>query len=271
MTAQRIPILLYHSVMRSPDPRFAEWAVTPELFAAHMDYLANSGYRSVTVRELVERTFEGGSPLDPRSVAITFDDGLEDFYTTAWPSLRRNGLTATVFIATGHVGRTSTWLTAQGEGDRPMLSWSQIREISSAGIECGAHSHSHLQLDTIPAGTAWFEISRSKQSLEEVIGPVTSFAYPHGYYTNRLKRQVERAGLASACAVKNALSTANDDRFALSRLIVRGETDPEAFGQMLRGQGVRAARRGGTLRRGAWRTLRRAGGEPLADRLQRLG
>jgi peptidoglycan/xylan/chitin deacetylase (PgdA/CDA1 family) len=204
-----LPVLLYHSVADSVDPRFAEWAVTPALFAAHMDFLRSEGYRTLTVRELA--VGGGGAAAADRTVVITFDDGFEDFYTAAWPHLERNGLTATVFVTTGNVGSTATWLRRQGEGDRPLMSWAQIAEISAAGIECGAHGHTHVQLDTVPLWRAREEIERSRNALAEVTGPVSSFAYPHGYHTRRVRRAVRRAGFARACAVGDGLATASGD------------------------------------------------------------
>jgi peptidoglycan/xylan/chitin deacetylase (PgdA/CDA1 family) len=241
--------------------------VTPELFAAHMSHLAEHGYRSVTVRELVERAFERREPLEPRTVAITFDDGFADFYSAAWPELLRHRLTATIFIATGYVGRASAWLASMGEGGRPMLTWPQIEEISAAGIECGAHGHHHLQLDTVPAARARSDIQTSKALLEEAAGPVTSFAYPHGYYTRRVQRLLVDAGFTAACAVKDAVSTTDDDRFALARVVVRGGTGVDRLARLLRGEGIGVAAGHRTLRRGAWRALRRAGAEPAVRRL----
>jgi O-antigen biosynthesis protein len=271
MTMQQIPILCYHSVASHCDPRFAEWTVSPDEFAEQMAHLAERGYRPLAVRDLVEHGFRLRKPLDPKTVAITFDDGFADFQGEALPVLLRHGFTATVFIATGYVGATSRWLEREGEGDRPMLTWSQIEEITAAGIECGAHGHEHLQMDTVPAARADRDIRCSRDALEDVIGRVSSFAYPHGYYTARLKRQVSRAGFTSACAVKDALTTVEDDRFAISRAYVRGGADIDDFDRILRGEGLATAPRDHRLRRGAWRTVRRAGAEPLVERLRRSG
>jgi peptidoglycan/xylan/chitin deacetylase (PgdA/CDA1 family) len=253
---QAIPLLLYHSVSERCDPRFREWSVEPDQFAAHMAYLAGAGYDALTVRDLAARLADGAA-LPERPVAITFDDGFADFHDEAWPVLRRFGLPATVFVATGHVGATSAWLAAAGEGERPMMTWEQIARLDAAGIECAAHGHAHLQLDTVPAARAFADIVSSKEALERVVGPVSSFAYPHGYYTRALQRQVELVGFSSACAVRDALSTPGDDRFALARVVVRGTTDVEGLRRLMGGEDARIARGDRRLRRAAWRTVRR--------------
>ena len=268
MSGSPIPVLLYHSITEACDPRFAEWAVTPELFAAHMQHLADHGYEALTFGELVDRVFERRAALAPRTVVITFDDGFADNHAHAWPVLERHGLRATVFVTSGAVGGTSTWLADLGEARRPMLTWEQVSELAAAGIEIGAHGHEHLQLDTISGARAWRDITASRDALTAAVGPVASFAYPHGYYTASLERMVERAGFAGACAVKDAMSAPHDDRFAVSRIVVRGGTGAEAFGRMIRGvhHGGPPGRR--TVARGAWRAVRRAGAEPLIQRVR---
>jgi peptidoglycan/xylan/chitin deacetylase (PgdA/CDA1 family) len=265
---ERIPVLLYHSISDHCDPRFAEWSVTPALFSEHMRHLADNGYRTLTVREFTERVFDRGEALEPRSVVITFDDGLADFYEHAWPTLRRHSHSATLYIATGFVGGTSEWLADLGEADRPMLTWSQIEELSDGGIECAAHGHSHLEMDLASASRAWSEITRSRDALESIVGRPVSFAYPHGYYRDRLKRQVARAGFSSACSVKDALSSPEDDRFGFARLIVRGGTSVDELDRIVRGDGIAMTPGPQRLRRGAWRAARRAGAEPLVDRIR---
>ena len=56
----------------------------------------------------MERAIAGETP--PRAAAITFDDGYRDNYENAFPILKRLGLPATIFVATGPVERgTPLW------------------------------------------------------------------------------------------------------------------------------------------------------------------
>lgn len=263
MNGGRFPVLLYHSVAEVVDPRFATWAVSPKLFAAHMDALISEGYSALTVSELARRAFGRTAALPARAMAITFDDGFEDFYSAAWPQLTRYGLTATVFVTTGHVGATSAWLQRHGEGNRPLMSWSQIAAISRAGVECGAHGHTHVQLDTVTRTRAREEIVTSTRELAAIVGPVRSFAYPHGYHSRRVRQEVRRAGLANAWAVADGVASPSDDLYAIPRIIVRAGTSAETLVKML--DAARRPPRSRPLRRTAWRSLRRAGIEPFIE------
>ena len=258
-----LPVLLYHGVGESADPRFARWVVSPRRFAEQMDLLAAEGYRTLTASEAAEYLRRDRGTAQERAVAITFDDGFAEVHGAAWPQLRRRELSATVFIATGYVGATSRWLDPVGEAARPMLTWDQIVELSEGGIEIGAHSDTHPQLDIVGRAQAAREIERSRDSLTAVLGPVRSFAYPHGYHTAAIRRLVRAAGFESAFAVGDGVATAADDRYAITRAIVGRETTIDGFERILASQ-IDTGRR--PLRRAAWRTVRRAGAESWAGR-----
>jgi peptidoglycan/xylan/chitin deacetylase (PgdA/CDA1 family) len=115
-----------------------------------------------------------------------------------------------------------------------MLTWDQIAEVSARGIEIGAHSHRHLQLDTLPLALAQAEIVQSKRILEDRLGSaIHSFAYPFGYSSPGVRRVARDTGFTSACAVKHALSSQGSDPFALARLMVDPDTNVVAFGTLL--------------------------------------
>ena len=233
---KRIPILMYHSIAEDAKPKFKEFTVPPALFERQMAYLSEQGYTALTVSQFTYICARQLERLPAKSVVITFDDAFLDFYTDALPILKRYGFAATLYVPTAYVGETSRWMEHEGEGSRPILSWEQLREIRDSGIECGAHTHSHPQLDLLPLSQAKKEITQSKHILEEHLGEtVTSFAYPYGYHTSAVKQFVREAGYTSACAVKNALSTPATDPFALARVLVDPDTDVDAFAALLDG------------------------------------
>jgi hypothetical protein len=72
-----------------------------------------------------------------------------------------------------------------------------------------------------------------------------------------VRRLAQECGFASACAVKNALSSPGDDRFSLARLTVRSDTTLAQLAAWLNGCGVLTAPRGERARTRAWRSYRR--------------
>ena len=76
-------------------------------------------------------------------VSITFDDGREDNYSIAFPILRKNGISATVYCTTGFIDGTWTkkadWYSAEES-----LSIDQIRELQDNGWEIALHGDRHI-------------------------------------------------------------------------------------------------------------------------------
>jgi peptidoglycan/xylan/chitin deacetylase (PgdA/CDA1 family) len=251
-----VPVLMYHSVSDHGPKRYRPYVVSPDSFAEQMAYLDHHGFRVLRVRDFA-RALHTGQGVGECTVVLTFDDGLADFASGALPVLDRFGFRATLFIVTGCVGGTSRW-ERRAEGRRPMLRWEQIRELAAAGIECGAHTSTHPELDVISPRSAKAEIFGSKQVLEEQLSTdVSSFAYPHGCFDARVRALVKEAGYTSACASKNALSSTEDDPYALARVTVTPDLDLETFGRVVHGRALRPAASGERLRTRLYRVARR--------------
>src|SRR6266571_2544993 len=216
---KKVPILMYHSISRYATPKFKQFIVSPALFAEQMAYLHQHRYTPITATQFVKARAHGASvssALPERPVVLTFDDGFADFFTEALPILQQYGFTATLYVLTAFIDGTSRWLQGEGEATRPMLTWDQLAEISKSCIEIGAHSHSHRQLDTVLCGAAREEIVQCKRLLEYHLGrEVSTFAYPFGYHSATLRRQVREAGYTSACTVKDEMSSETTNPFAL--------------------------------------------------------
>src|SRR5262245_24852483 len=80
-----------------------------------------------------------------------------------------------------------------------MLSWSQLSELSSAGIEIGAHTRSHRDLRRLSTPEARDEIAGSRAEIEDRLGrSVESFAYPFGYASSNVI-EIVRKEFRAAC------------------------------------------------------------------------
>lgn len=250
-----VPIFMYHSIDDTAAPAYARWAVPPETFRRHLQIIADEGYRPVTLSQLAAEMDKPDTP--DNLVCITFDDGLLDFVTGAMPVLEEFGYPANLFIATGYVGQTANWLASLDEGDRPMMTWDDVRDVAAYGIECGAHSVSHRELDTLSEPEAREEVFGSKRDIEDNLGAeVTTFAYPFGYASATTRALVREAGVVAACRVTHALADPQEDRFGLSRIIATKDIPDETFKGFLAGRDLPVAPTQRSAKRHVWRTYR---------------
>ena len=231
-----VPILMYHEIAQ-PTETGSQLAVPPGAFVAQLGYLHDAGFQTVTAGILAEFMNGGSERLPDRAVVLTFDDGFEDFHRLALPLLAQYGFTASLYITTGWVQDAGS-LSA---GRRParMLSWSQISEAAGAGIEIGAHSWQHPQLDQLPRQQLREELRVSKAQLEDRLGvPMPGLAYPFGYSSAAVREEARGAGHGYACAVGNTLPGADTDPLALPRLTVRRSTTMPGFQQIIEGRNI---------------------------------
>jgi peptidoglycan/xylan/chitin deacetylase (PgdA/CDA1 family) len=184
-------VLLYHRIARVSAPTDDPLCVSPEQFEAQMRYVAEMGFTA--------QPLAAPAPGAGRHVAITFDDGYLDTYETAFPILQRHGLTATVFVVSRCVGGTSCEWGPQPAV--PLLTWSQIEEMSRYGVSFQSHTRTHPDLTRCSDAEALDELAGSRAEIEDHVGrPVDALAYPFGSFDTRVAELTERAGYRSAWA-----------------------------------------------------------------------
>ncbi len=216
-----VPVLLYHAVTSDPPSWIAPFTVSPVIFAAHLDAVLSSGRQPVTVSQYVDG-LNGTTALPPRPVMITVDDGFADFADNALPALAERKLSSTLYVTTGALSDRENECVLPAAD---MLRGTDLPGLEAACVEIGAHSHTHRQLDLLPNRAVADELSRSGSLLAEILGHrVRSFAYPHGYWSARVRRLVEEAGFDSSCAVGEGVTSAREHPLALSRFMVRADT-----------------------------------------------
>jgi len=222
----RVPILFYHKIGQPPpEVRNRHLYVTPENFAAQMEYLKRSGCQAISLSEF-GTALKTGIGVPQHSVIITFDDGHRDNYENAFPVLQRYNLSATIFLVAELIGKNSNWQQSRKEPfTEPLLSWAEIREMQKGGIIFGSHTCTHPKLNQIPLTQARQEIISSRSKLEDGLGvAVESFCYPYGEYNQPVVDLVQEAGYAAACVTEHGNRHSPEGIYTLKRVFIWSDT-----------------------------------------------
>jgi len=142
-------------------PVFTFHSVEPVSFERQVRFLASNGYHTLDGEELLA-WMAGNRAVPPRSVLLTFDDGLATLWTVACPLLQKYGFHAMSFIIPGCIqpqapdspryeefarGRVSAEaLLARERTPDSLCSWREIRDMHASGtLEFHPHTlHHHL-------------------------------------------------------------------------------------------------------------------------------
>jgi peptidoglycan/xylan/chitin deacetylase (PgdA/CDA1 family) len=103
-----------------------------------------------------------------------------------------------------------------------MMNTAQVRELSNAGMEIGAHTVNHPILARLDWKDAYSEIANGKEALESLIrAPVQVFAYPNGKpnqdYLSDHVNLVKRLGFEGAVSTAWGAARHGDDVYQLPR------------------------------------------------------
>ncbi len=193
-----VPILTYHWFGAGSQ---LSWDMDPEQFRQEMDELSARGCTAISLDQLYDY-LDGKGALPERPVVLTFDDGEQGFYRTAFPILREHGFKATLFVVTDLLRERpeARYVWTMGEAKLPMLLWSEVQEMAASEVvEMGSHTRTHPNLTKISLDEARAEIEGSKAVLEQRLGrPAKYFAYPGHHHNAALMELVQKAGYRGA-------------------------------------------------------------------------
>jgi peptidoglycan/xylan/chitin deacetylase (PgdA/CDA1 family) len=200
------PVLMYHMIGYPQNERMRANTVSPESFRKQLSYIKKRGYLVLSLDEYYEG-LKAGKNFCCRSVVFTFDDGMLDNYTAAFPILREHGFQAAFFVPTEKIGM---------EG---RMTWGQLREASASGITVGSHLLNEEYLPDLPLAAQEREIVESKRAIESRLGrPAYYLAYPIGGFTEDVKKFTRQAGYRLAFTTNRGFARFNRDLFELKRI-----------------------------------------------------
>ena len=209
-TARGVPVLNYHQVEEKNGNPLTLW---PDQFEAQMAYLADEGYTTITIDEMMD-ALENGTPLPKKPVIITFDDGYADNYEYAYPILKKYGFKATIFLIYDFTNTYPNYLT-----------WDQIEEMKASGlVHFESHTMTHANLAELTSvDDLRHEIADSHDLLSEKLGyDMHYIAYPGGRVNEEIEEITRAAGYRGGFTVHYGLSTPDEGKYQMDRIPIFG-------------------------------------------------
>ena len=178
LAKKEVPILCYH---RIEEGRNDIYSVSPDVFASHLQILADSGYNSVLPNELYDYLVHNAA-LPDKPFMITFDDSRVEHFTIAAPELEKRNFRGAFFIMTV-TNNKKNYLTKD-----------EIAQLSNRGHAIGLHSYDHVMVTKYIDSTFWKQqVFDPKIKLEAMIyKPVEYWAYPNGVYNNEAAKELDK-------------------------------------------------------------------------------
>lgn len=227
----RLPVVMYHHISK----RSAAWnnyVISPEEFAADLDYLAAKGYETVSVRQLLD-WYEGKFDMPEKPCMITFDDGFESTMAYAEPMLEERGFTAVAAV----IGAVCEQFSACDEHDPELsnLSWEDAVGLAKRGvieIQCHTWNMHCLSPRNGCCKIRWESEEEYRVALERDLGLflqecekqgldiVPTIAYPYGAFCGETTEIVKELGFRAAFTcdeLVNVLTGNPQELFRLAR------------------------------------------------------
>lgn len=214
-----LPVLGFHHI--GPAPAGASegvrtWYVSAPKFEQWLSHIVGQGYKPILASELIDGIEKRRLPKN--AILVTFDDGPIDFYTYAWPILKKYNVKATMFLQS-HV-RSRNWLNDD-----------QIKELNESElIEFQSHTKYHAYMTRISEAEGMNELVGSKEKIESIIEkPVEALAYPFGLYNKEVQRWVENAGYKVAFTIDGTSTQNINSPMGIHRYLVYEYSPIEKF------------------------------------------
>ena len=199
-------ILMFHyirTVDKTKDLLGYNLSFDPKSFEELLKSLKEYGYATTHVKSLLDCSVFSKD----LGIILTFDDGYEDFYTTAWPLLKKYGFTASIAIITGKMD------------GKDYMTPDQVVDLHNQGVEILDHTINHVDLSTSP--NALKEITDSKKYLEDLLKEeINILVYPSGKYNAKTVQLAKDAGYKIALTTKLGTAKNTQYLFELPRIRV---------------------------------------------------
>ncbi|CDL80401.1 poly-beta-1,6-N-acetyl-D-glucosamine N-deacetylase PgaB [Xenorhabdus cabanillasii] len=265
-------VLAYHDVEDDgADQRFM--SVRTSALNEQFAWLRANGYQPITVDQILAAN-QGGTPLPPKAVLLTFDDGYSSFYHRVFPLLKAYNWPA-ILAPVGvwvdvPAGKPVNFGGLKVSRER-FTTWEQIAEMSRSGlVEIASHTYQHHygaignpQGNTEPAAairiydpkTGKYESDQKfRQRMEQDVATITQrivsatgkkprvWVWPYGIDSGVTLDIAKRHGYKMALTLGNGLAKAENLNNIPRILLTNNPTLKEFAEQVIQVQNKRILR-----------------------------
>lgn len=192
----KVPVMMYHDILPKKQVFFD---VTPAEFEAALKQIRAKGLTPISLDQLTEH-LTTGTPLPPKPILLSFDDGYLGHYQYVYPLLKQFGYPGVFAIYPAKVGKRI---------GRSSLTWSQLKEMAADPlVTIASHSLTHpADLRTLQNDRLRLEVVESKRQLEVALGiSIDYFVYPEGKFDERVQAWVQQTGYKAALTMNDEVN-----------------------------------------------------------------
>ena len=179
-----VPVLMFHQVVAAPKGRLD---ISIAAYRAELSGLYRSGYRMVTVSDLVNHTIN--VPAGKSPMVLTFDDSSPSQYREVGGRMDPATAIGQLFEIAKRYGETRPVATMYVNG-RPFGNHPEyLRSLAKLGLELGDHTMSHANLRRLAPVQVQRELILGQEVIRRAVPgyQVRTMALPYGYHpANRL-------------------------------------------------------------------------------------
>ncbi len=269
----QLHILTYHDITsdnQSPDQD--ELSVSVATLVRHFSWLRDNGYQVISVDQLLAAQIGGGT-LPPRAVMLTFDDAYLSFYTSVFPLLKLYNYSATLSVVGLWVesGVNDAVNANASPARRRYMTWNELADVAASGrVEIASHSFdlhrgiiANPQRNLQPSATTRAydvlsgqyendaeqkkrvesDLRRNNELLRLRLGKAPRvMTWPYGAHSPATERVAQDAGMPIGLTLANGSNTQSTPLAALSRILVRNDSDAADIERAMRPLRARSER-----------------------------
>ncbi|MFA5523140.1 MAG: polysaccharide deacetylase family protein [Tissierellales bacterium] len=230
--AERIPVLLYHHILKEEEIKEFGWenngsVISEESFKEQMDYLYENDYFTATLDEL-QGFLDGTIELPKKTVVITFDDGYLSNAVYAYPIMKEYGFKGAIFMRAGMSIHPQKPFSPE---NTQVISLSEDHKYKDV-FEYGCHTYNLHNKDenNMPLLLALSkdEVIADLKKNKEIYN-TNYIAFPYGRYNNKTLEYIKDLGYEMGFTVKSGYVSKDSSKLELQRMAISPNTTIEKF------------------------------------------